>query len=255
VSARAPISAIVLTQNNAAIVARCLQSLAFADDIVVVDAESTDDTAEIARRSSARVVEHAWPGFAEQRRFALSMARHAWVFMCDSDEEVTPELAREMVAAISTGSADTRQGFRVRRRNQFLGRWMDVGPWARDTQLRLFRRSAVHVADVSVHESYRVEGRVETLAAPLNHYAHPTIADSVKRMNRYTTLEAGDRASRRRVRAVDPLVLPVGAFMNYYVFKGCWRAGVEGFLLAAITAMYRAVLYVKIRSIQRAGVE
>ena len=258
-SARAPISAIVLTQNNAPIVARCIRSLSFAADIVVVDAESADDTAAIARSLGARVVEHAWPGFSEQRRFALSLSRHAWVFMCDSDEEVTPELAREIVAAVpadDTGpTGEGPLGFRVRRKNQFLGRWMDVGPWARDTQLRLFRRDAVHVADVSVHESYRVDGRVETLSPPLYHYAHPTIADSVQRLNRYTTLEARDRASRRRVRALDPLVLPAGAFLNYYVFKGCWRAGVEGFLLAAITAMYRTVLYVKIRSIQRAGAE
>jgi hypothetical protein len=143
-------------------------------------------------------------------------------------------------------------GYRIRRRNQFLGRWMEVGPWARDTQLRLFRKDAVSVIDASVHESYRVEGRVGALSAPLNHYAHPTIAESVQRLNRYTTLEARDRASRRRVRALDPLVLPAGVFFKYYVAKGCWRAGVEGFLLAAITAMYKAVLYVKIRSIQLA---
>lgn len=257
-SARASISAIVLTQNNAAIVERCIRSLGFADEIVVVDAESIDDTAAVARALGARVVEHAWPGFAEQRRFALSLARNTWVFMCDSDEEVTTELAREIVAAVAASAEQgggAPNGFRVRRRNQFLGRWMDVGPWARDTQLRLFERSAVHVADVSVHESYRVDGRVETLAAALNHYAHPTIADSVQRLNRYTTLEARDRASRRRVGALDPLVLPAGAFLNFYAFKGCWRAGVEGFLLAATTAMYRAVLYVKIRSIQRAGAE
>jgi glycosyltransferase involved in cell wall biosynthesis len=257
VSARAPISAIVLAQNNGPIVARCIRSLAFAGDVIVIDAESEDDTAAVAQSLGARAVEHAWPGFAEQRRFALSQARHDWVFVCDSDEEATPELAREIVAAVSAGDAEqdgeSVRGFRVRRKNQFLGRWMDVGPWARDTQLRLFRKDAVHVAESSVHESYRVDGRVETLTASLNHYAHPTIADSVQRLNRYTTLEARDRASRRRVRALDPLVLPAGAFLNYYVFKGCWRAGVEGFLLAAITAMYRAVLYVKIRSIQRAG--
>lgn len=258
-SARPPISAVVLTQNNAAIVARCLQSLSFAGEIIVVDAESSDGTAGVARSLGARVVEHAWPGFTDQRRFALSLSRYDWVFVCDSDEEVTPELAREIVAAVFASDASAGggapRGFRVRRRNQFLGRWMDVGPWARDTQLRVFRKDAVRVAEVSVHESYQVDGRVETLATALNHYAHPTLADSIERLNRYTTLEARDRAARRRVRALDPLVLPAGAFLNYYVFKGCWRAGVEGFLLAAITAMYRGVLYVKIRSIQRAEVQ
>lgn len=245
------LSAVVLTQNNAVIVARCLRSLSFADEVIVVDAESTDDTARVARLLGARVVEHAWSGFAEQRRFGLSLVRHNWVFACDSDEEVTPELAKEIVAAVGASTTASPAGYRVRRRNQFLGRWMDSGPWARDTQLRLFRKDAVKVADVSVHESYRVDGRVETLCAFLNHYTHPTIAESVQRLNRYTTLEARDRATRRPVRALDPLVLPAGAFFNYYVAKGCWRAGVEGFLLAAITAMYRAVLYVKIRAIQQ----
>ncbi len=246
----APLSAIVLTQNNAAMMARCLRSLSFADEVIVVDAESTDDTARVARSLGARVVERAWPGFAEQRRFGLSLARNDWMFVCDSDEEVTPELAQEIVAAVGARTTSPA-GYRVRRRNQFLGRWMDSGPWARDTQLRLFRKEAVRVADVSVHESYRVDGPVATLTAFLNHYTHPTIAESVQRLNRYTTLEAKDRASRRRVRALDPLVLPAGAFFNYYVAKGCWRAGVEGFLLAAITAMYRGVLYVKIRAIQQ----
>lgn len=245
----APVSALVLTQNNAPIVARCLQSLSFADEVIVVDAHSIDDTARIARSSGARVVEHAWSGFAEQRRFALSLARHPWIFACDSDEEVTPELAREIAAVVDAGAADPA-GYRVRRRSTFLGRWMDVGPWSRDTQLRLFRRDAVRVAEVAVHESYSVDGRVETLASLLLHYTHASITESVQRLNRYTTLEARDRAGRRRIRALDPLLLPAGTFFQYYVAKGCWRAGVEGFLLAATTAMYRAVLYIKIRSIQ-----
>lgn len=244
-----PVSAIVLTQNNATVIARCLGSLSFADEIIVVDAESLDDTARVASSLGARVVGRAWSGFTEQRRFALSLTRHPWVFVCDSDEEVTPELARE-IAAATRGGEHAPAGFLVRRRNQFLGRWMDVGPWARDLQLRLFRADAVRVAEASVHESYRVQGSVETLASPLNHYAHPTLADSIQRLNRYTTLEARDRASRRPIRALEPLVLPAGVFFKYYVAKGCWRAGVEGFLLAAITAMYKAVLYVKIRSLQ-----
>ncbi|MCI0451436.1 MAG: ABC transporter substrate-binding protein, partial [Candidatus Latescibacteria bacterium] len=241
-------------QNNASIVARCIRSLAFAADVVVVDAESIDDTAALARAAGARVIERAWSGFAQQRRFALSQARHDWVFAVDSDEEATPELALAVAEAVaaSARTPEAPAGYRIRRRNQFLGRWMDVGPWARDTQLRLFRKDAVSVVDASVHESYRVEGRVDVLSAPLHHYAHPTIAESVQRLNRYTTLEARDRASRRPVRALDPLVLPAGVFFKYYVAKGCWRAGVEGFLLAAITAMYKAVLYVKIRSIQLA---
>ena len=244
---KVPLSAVVLTRNNAPIIARCLRSLSFASEIVVVDAESIDGTSSIARSEGARVIERAWPGFAEQRRFALAQARHDWVLVIDSDEEVTTELAREIESVMDNPSA---AGFRVRRRNQFLGKWMDVGPWARDTQLRLFRRDAVRVAGGSVHESYAVDGNVAVLSSPLNHYTHTTIAESVQRLNTYTTLEARDRAARRRIRALDPLLLPPGVFFKYYVSKGCWRAGVEGFLLAAITAMYKSVLYVKMRALQ-----
>ncbi len=246
---KVPLSAVVLTRNNAPIVARCLRSLSFASEIVVVDAESVDGTSSIARALGARVIDHAWSGFADQRRFGLAQAQHEWVFACDSDEEVTPELAREIESIMASEPRAT--GYRIRRRNQFLGRWMDVGPWARDTQLRLFRRDAVRVAGGSVHESYAVDGAVAVLSSPLNHYTHTTIAESVQRLNTYTTLEARDRAARRRVRALDPLLLPPGVFFKYYVSKGCWRAGVEGFLLAAITAMYKSVLYVKMRALQQ----
>jgi glycosyltransferase involved in cell wall biosynthesis len=244
-----PVSAVVLTRNNASIVARCLRSLSFASETVVVDAESIDETPSIARALGARVIDHAWSGFAEQRRFALAQAQHDWVFVCDSDEEVSAELAREIESV--TSERPRAVGYRVRRRNQFLGKWMDVGPWARDSQLRLFRRDAVRVAGGSVHESYAVDGEVRTLASPLNHYTHATIAESVQRMNAYTTLEARDRVGRRRIRALDPVVLSAGVFFKYYVAKGCWRAGVEGFLLAAITAMYKSVLYVKMRALQQ----
>ncbi|HEU4929437.1 MAG TPA: glycosyltransferase family 2 protein, partial [Candidatus Krumholzibacteria bacterium] len=135
-----PVSAVVLTRNNAPIVARCLRSLFFASEIVVVDAESVDGTASIARAHGARVIDRPWPGFAEQRRFALEQARHNWILAVDSDEEVTPELAQEIESVMA--GEPRAAGYRIRRRNQFLGRWMDVGPWARDTQLRLFRRDA-----------------------------------------------------------------------------------------------------------------
>ncbi len=223
--------------------------------MIVVDGGSVDDTAAIARAHGARVVENPWPGFAAQRRFALAQARHAWVFACDADEEVTRELAAAIRAVVDGAPEGTTvyAGYRVRRRNQFLGRWVEVGPWVEDDQLRLARRGAVHVTDASVHEGYAVEGSVGSLAPPLCHYTHPTISESVRRMNLYTSLEARDRAGRRAVGVLDPVLAPAGVFLNYYVAKGCWRAGANGFILAATTAMYKSVLYVKTRALQRAA--
>lgn len=251
---RASLTAIVIAQDSAAHIARCVISLAFAEDVLVVDGGSADATVELAEMHGARVVPNPWPGFAAQRRFALAQASREWVLVCDSDEEVTPGLAREIMSTIAGANrpgANAPAGFRVRRRNQFLGGWMDVGPWSRDWQLRLMRRGAVRVTDTSVHEGYAVDGPVGALSSPLNHYAHPTVSESVQRLNRYTSLEAADRATRRRVGALDALVLPAGVFFNYYVLKGCWRAGVRGFLLASTTAMYKSILYVKIRLLQQ----
>ncbi len=242
------VSALVIAQDAAAQIDRCVASLSFADEIVVVDGGSVDGTAGRARAHGARVIANPWPGFAAQRRFALQQARHAWVFACDADEEVTAELAAAIRRVVdgNTGAA----GYRVHRRNQFLGVWVDRGPWTDDWQLRLARRDAVRVTDAAVHEGYLVNGPVAKLDPPLNHYTHPTIAESVRRMNVYTSLEAPGRARRRRVGVLDPLVAPAGVFFNYYVLKGCWRAGVRGYLLAATTAMYKSVLYVKTRALQ-----
>ena len=242
-----PVSCLVLAQNCAGILPRCLRSLSFADDILVVDGGSHDDTQDIARSLGARVIVNPWPGFAEQRKFALKHARHEWAFFCDSDEEVSQELATGIAFALknATGSA-----YRVTRRSQFLGSWMDVGPWAQDAPLRLFRAAEARVSEASVHEGIHVNGAVGLIAAPLFHYTHTTLSGSIDRLNRYTTLEARDRAARRRITALDPLVSPIGVFLKYYAVKGCWRAGMRGYLLAAITAIYKMVLYIKIREIQ-----
>src|SRR5262249_28253806 len=154
------------------------------------DGGSNDDTPNIARQLGARVIVNPWPGFAEQRRFALRHARHEWAFFCDSDEEVSPELAFE-IRSILQGSHASR-AYRVTRRSQFLGAWMDVGPWSHDTPLRLFRVADARVTEASVHEGIQVDGPVLLLASPLFHYTHATLAESISRLNRYTTLEARD---------------------------------------------------------------
>lgn len=251
---RLPLTCVVIAQNCGSILPRCLGSLSFADDVLVIDGGSHDDTVAVATALGARVIVNRWPGFAEQRRFALRHARHDWVFSCDSDEEVTPALAAEIAATLSpTRRGAATRGFRIPRRSQFLGAWMDVGPWTRDAPLRLFEAGAARVTDTSVHEGFLVDGPVATLTSTLLHYTHTTLAESVRRLNRYTTLEARDRVSRRRIHVLDPLVSPVGVFLKYYLVKGCWRAGMRGYLLASVTAMYKMVLYVKIRELQQSG--
>ncbi len=243
------LSAVVIAQNSAATIQRCLLSLGFADEILVIDALSYDGTPDIARQCGARVITNPWPGFAAQKQFAIDQASGEWVFICDTDEDVPPALAEEIRACIEQ-RPDTN-GYRVQRKNQFLGAWVTSGPWTDDYELRLFRKTSGCMTRSSVHEGVQVEGGVETLQNLLYHYTHPTVFESIIRLNRYTTLEAGDRRNRRKITLLDPVFPPAGVFFNYYFIKGCWRLGIRGFLLSAITAMYKSVLYMKIYLLQQ----
>jgi glycosyltransferase involved in cell wall biosynthesis len=243
------LSAVVLSQNEEKNLPRCLQSLKFADEIVVVDALSEDDSVKIAGQHGARVISREWSGFSKQWQFALNQARGDWIFMCAADEEVTAELAAELRNVINGDPA--ADGFQVQRHSQYLGDWMRHGPWASDFQLRLFRRGAGTVTGQAVHEGVQLNGQPGRLIHPLLHYTHQTLTESVARLNRYTTLESNDRADRRRISPFDFFISPLGVFFKYYISKGCWRAGVRGFLLSAVTAMYKSVLYIKTYFLQR----
>ena len=243
------LSAVIVTQNEERNIQRCLDSLGFVDEIIVVDALSEDRTPAIARAAGARVFARKWQGFAAQKQFAIDQASGDWVLLIDSDEEVTPELAQEIrTVTAHDGAAD---GYWIPRQNFFLGKRINHGPWARDRQMRLFKRAHGEVARRPVHEGVQLNGGIEqTLVSPLNHYTHQTLSETVQRMNRYTTLEAPERAPRRRVGLIDALVAPAGVFLSYYIAKGGWRDGVHGYLLAATTAMYRSLLYIKTYALQ-----
>ena len=239
------LSAVVVAQNEERDIGRCLASLRFADEIIVVDAFSADGTAEVARRHGARVVSRVWDGFAPQKQFAIDLATGEWILLVDADEEVSGDLAREVRSVADRDPATLCTGYRVRRDNYFMGEPMRYGPWRDDYTVRLFRRGLGAVAQRPVHEGIVLDGDAGTLRAPLFHYTHQTMSESFRRLNRYTTLEASERVSRRKVGLFDVLLPPLGVFLRYYIIGGCWRAGTRGFLLSAVTAMYKSVLYAK----------
>ncbi len=253
----ARLSAVVVTQNEERNIERCLASLRFADEIVVVDAFSEDRTAEIARAFGARVVARKWDGFASQKQFAIGEAGGDWVLLVDADEEASEALAEEVRSVVArtepaAGNEALPAGFRIRRSNYFLGEPMRFGPWGNDYTLRLFRRGLGSIAAKPVHEGVHVNGDVGALEGPLFHHTHQTLTESFRRLNRYTTLEAAERVGRRRIGLIDVIIPPFGVFLRYYIIGRCWKAGTRGFLLSATTAMYRSVLYVKTYLLQGA---
>lgn len=243
------ISISIITHNEAANIEACLSSVSWADEIIVVDAHSSDETAAICQRLGVRVISRVWNGFAEQKQFALEQCSHPWVLSLDADERVRPELAvaiRQMLA----GGEQSAQGYRIARRSYFLGRWIRHCGWYPGYQVRLFRRDRTRVSQSRVHEGFLVDGVVATLPGDIDHYSHPSLHDSLAKLNRYSTLEALDRLQRKQVRWPDFITHPLAAFLRKYIGQGGFRDGIPGFLLCWVSALLKMVMYMKIWHLQ-----
>ena len=227
----------VITRDEAAHIEAALDSVAWADEVVVVDAESTDKTVALAREFTDRVWVRPWPGFVAQKNFAIEQATGDWVLALDADEQVTPALAERVRAVLrADGPAD---GYSVPRRNMFWGAWVRHGGLYPDWQLRLFRRRSGRFAGEGVHESVRVDGTVERLAEPLLHHSYRGLEDFVERANRYSTLAARDLLQEdRRVRLRELILRPLGRFLSMYIIRRGFLDGWRGLVLAVLYADY-----------------
>jgi glycosyltransferase involved in cell wall biosynthesis len=237
------LSAIVITRNEAAKIADCLDSVAFCDERIVVDCGSEDDTARIAREHGARVEHHAFEGFGAQKNFALSLASGVWVLSVDADERVSPALAAEIAAAIAAGSAD---GYEMPRLSRFLGRVMWHSGWYPDRILRLFRRGRARFSDDIVHEHVVCDGRVLRLKEPLLHYPMDRIEDVLSRLDRYSSAGAEKIvASGRRVTFATGFLHGFWTFLRTYILRAGFLDGREGLLLAIANAEGTYYRYMK----------
>ena len=242
---RPRLSAVVIACNEETRLRECLLSLAWVDEMVVVDAESTDKTASIAREFTDHVFVRPWPGFAEQKNFGIAQAKGDWILSVDADEEVTPELQEEILAVMAR--PDAAVGYRVPRRNIFWGRWVRHGRLYPDWQLRLFRRERGRFLPHRVHESVHVDGPVARLSAPLVHRSYRDAGDFLERAHRYAGLAAEEWVAQGRgVRAWNLVLGPLGRFLSMYVVHGGFLDGWRGFLLAVLYAYYVFVRWVKI---------
>ncbi len=230
------LSVVVIAKNEEARLRGCLESVAWADELIVVDAESIDKTVQIAREFTDRVYVRPWPGFAAQKNFGLEQATGDWILSLDADEEVPREL-REEIEGILAGRGGA--GYRMPRRNLFWGHWVRHGGLYPDWQLRLFRRGRGRFVERAVHESVEVDGEVGRLREALVHRSYEDIADFLARADRYSTLAAEEWArSGRPVRPADVLLRPAGRFLSMYVVHAGFLDGWRGFLLAALYAYY-----------------
>lgn len=248
----APVSVTIITRNEAAHIEACLASVDWADERLVVDCGSTDDTVALAERAGARVIVREWPGYGAQKNFAATEARHDWILSLDADERVTPELGREIRTVLEQPSA---AGYRIPRVTWHLGRWIRTTDWYPDPQLRLYDRRRGRWKTSRVHESVELDGATPVaLTAELQHYAYRDVAHHVATMNRYTTLAAEDMFERgRRAGVIDLVAHPIAAFLRNYLLKGGIVDGVPGFIVSGMNAHYVFLKFVKLRELGRRG--
>jgi glycosyltransferase involved in cell wall biosynthesis len=246
------LSVTIITKNEAADVGDALASVAWADEVLVVDSESTDETAAIARQRDARVVVRAWPGYVDQKNHAASLASHDWILSLDADERVTPALADEIKALLARAPEATgHAAFRIPRVTWHLGRWIRSTDWYPDYQLRLYDRRAAKWTGKYVHEAVSVAGTVGQLRGELQHFAYRDIADHLETIDRYTTYAARQmQETGRRTGLLQLAGHPPLAFMRNYIAHGGIRDGVPGFIISAMNAYYVFLKFAKLWELQ-----
>lgn len=244
------LSVIVITKNEARHIGDCLDSVSFADEIIVVDSGSTDATREIAQAKGAKVhVTDDWPGFGPQKNRALDLATQEWVLSIDADERVTPELAEAIGRALANPSA---QAYKIARLSNFCGRWIRHSGWWPDHVLRLFKRGSARFTDAAVHESVQASGAVAVLDGHFLHYPYADLESMIAKVNRYSTDAAAMMHARGKTTSV-PGVLghAFWTFVRIYIIRRGFLDGREGVILAVTAAAGSFFRYSKLWLLNR----
>ena len=240
----------VITRDESANIAAALQSVSWADEIVVVDSGSTDDTVAIARRYASRVEVRDWPGYGAQKNYAAQIASHDWILSLDADERVTPQLADEIRQLLA--HPPSAPGYRIPRVTFYLGRWIRSTDWYPDYQLRLYDRRSGTWNARRVHESIDLAGAAGRLRHELHHHAYRDISHHLATIDRYTTLAAEQWfAEGRRTSALELLVHPRLAFLRNYLLRGGITDGAAGLLVSKMNSYYVFLKFAKLWEMQQ----
>ena len=239
------ISATIITLNEEKNIGDCLASLDWASEIIVLDSGSGDRTREIClAHPKVRFHEHAWEGFGRQKNLAASLAGSDWILNVDADERVSAELKASIVNAVF----DSADGFRIARENYFGNRMIKYCGWYPDFNLRLYDRRRCAFGERAVHEAVECRGEIGTLKGNLIHYTYADVGDYLRRMERYSTLAAGQMIEEgRRPEVSDVIVRPIFTFFKMYVLKRGVLEGYMGFVLSVLYAFYTFCKYAKAR--------
>jgi len=245
-----PLSVTIITLNEAAHIAAAIRSVSWADEIIVVDSGSTDDTVTIARNAGARVETRGWTGWVDQKNFAADLATHDWILSLDADERVTPDLAAEIRSLLATTPAHV--AYRIPRVTFHLGRWIRTTDFYPDFQTRLYARRHARWRGQYVHESVVADSAPGRLTHELQHFSFTNLADHLDRLNRYSTLAARQMFENGRRTSVAGLIVhPAAAFIRNYVLRRGFLDGTAGLTLSAVNAYGVFIKMAKLHELQR----
>lgn len=244
-----PVSVVIITFNEEKNVRAALESAKWADEIVVVDSFSSDSTPSICREYTDSIYQEKWRGFSRQKEFAVRQARNDWVFVLDADERFTPELAGE-IKTLTRGEPG-KAGYYCPRRNHFGGREIRYGGWYPDFSIRFFDRRKGRFGERAVHEAVELDGEAGFLKNPMLHFTYSGVSDYLARMDKYSTLAAGELLKKgRKARVSDLLFRPPFTFFKMFVVKQGFRDGLHGLVIAMLYAFYTFTKYAKLREMR-----
>jgi glycosyltransferase involved in cell wall biosynthesis len=239
------VSVYVLTHNNSRTIERCLKSLAWAEELVVVDSFSTDGTYEICQRYTDKVCRREWKGHRDQYQYAADLTHLEWIMFVDADEEVPLKLAEEIQRELDGGAEDLN-GFFVYRRTYYLGRWIRFGGWYPDGEIRVYRRNRGRW-EGGLHAKVVVDGEVGSLKNQYLHYTYRDISDQIQTVDKYSRIAAEDLAQAgEKFSLLKLLFHPPFRFVKEYIFKSGFRDGLPGLIIIVTTMFYVFIKYAKL---------
>jgi glycosyltransferase involved in cell wall biosynthesis len=241
------ISVIMIVKNEESFLGDALKSISWADEIILVDAESTDNSIKIASKYTNKIFVNKWEGFAAQKRFALNLASNDWILNIDADERVSEDLKKE-INEIDFSLAD---GYKIPRNNYLLDKHITSCGWGNDYQLRLFRKSRASVTERLVHEGFEVSGNTAKLNSPIIHLTFTSIERTISKINEYSTLEAREKfICKKKVKIHTIISHSLSAFLKDFISMKGYKDGIYGFIVSMFSGITTLMVYVKIWELQ-----
>jgi len=237
------ISATIITYNEELNIERCLKSLTWVNEIIVVDSYSSDNTVDVCKKFKAKIIQTDWNGFGNSKKFAVDNSSNDWILSIDADEVVTDSLKEKIQGILNNPEY---KGYKIKRRSHYLGKEIKHCGWDRDYPLRLFNKKYGNFNNKEVHESVIISGNKTKVEEPLMHYTYPTISSHISKMNRYTDLAFNNITSVNKYSILSSLLLGLNKFLKMYILQKGFLDGKVGFLLSINSAFGIYLKYVKI---------